>query len=171
MEWAAITLARLCQRVECGAGEETARARQVDHACFCRSRLQFVFCSRIADVHNLSMPIPSVASPGLCYCCMRVCVTSLLQLGDGTTTRRDSPPSADVLTGVTSIAAGGYSTCVLMASGGVRCWGDNGNGQVRMCQALSMQHGVPANAFHSYCCIQYLCFAEVMLSLAYSAAG
>jgi hypothetical protein len=55
-----------------------------------------------------------------------------------------------------------------MASGGVRCWGDNGNGQVRMCQALSMQHGVPTNAFHSHSSVTAL---SMFIFLAYSAAG
>jgi hypothetical protein len=47
------------------------------------------------------------------------------QLGDGTTTSRSTPPTADVLTGVKGISAGQGHTCALMASGGVRCWGDN----------------------------------------------
>jgi alpha-tubulin suppressor-like RCC1 family protein len=52
------------------------------------------------------------------------------QLGDGTTTSRLVPPNADVLTDVQSVSpendGGGLgSTCVLTASGGVRCWGDS----------------------------------------------
>lgn len=41
-----------------------------------------------------------------------------------------SPPYADVLTGVSSISAGNYHTCVLTVSTGVRCWGSNSNYQV-----------------------------------------
>ena len=53
------------------------------------------------------------------------------QLGDNTTTNLYSPPSSDALTGVAQIAAGIYHTCALMSrTGGVRCWGYNGHGQL-----------------------------------------
>lgn len=52
-------------------------------------------------------------------------------LGDGSTTSRAIP--ADVLgltSGVVAISAKGSSTCALMISGTVRCWGDNGYNQL-----------------------------------------
>ena len=53
------------------------------------------------------------------------------QLGDGTTTDRYNPPSSDVLTGVSQIAAGYLHTCAVMSgTHGVRCWGYNGYGQL-----------------------------------------
>lgn len=59
------------------------------------------------------------------------------QLGDGTTTTRGTPvdvlqePGAPTLTGVEAIAVGGHHSCAIVAgTGGVRCWGENKNGQL-----------------------------------------
>jgi len=53
------------------------------------------------------------------------------QLGDGTTTDRSTPVDVIGLTsGVVALDAGGGHTCALMASGGVKCWGDNYWGQL-----------------------------------------
>ena len=70
------------------------------------------------------------------------------ELGNNTTTQEDSPvevvcgtatscttvSSTSYLSGVTAIAAGGggnsYGTVCAVASGGVFCWGNNGNGQI-----------------------------------------
>jgi alpha-tubulin suppressor-like RCC1 family protein len=55
------------------------------------------------------------------------------QLGDGTTTNRNTPTLTSSLgtdrTAV-AIAAGSYHTCVILDDGSVSCWGSNDNGQL-----------------------------------------
>lgn len=53
------------------------------------------------------------------------------QLGDGTNSSRSLPVAVDGLSsGVTRIAAGGDHTCALAAGSVMKCWGENGRGQV-----------------------------------------
>lgn len=53
------------------------------------------------------------------------------QLGDGTTADRVAPVNvANLPNGVIAIAAGGQHTCALMLAGTVKCWGNNGEGQL-----------------------------------------
>jgi alpha-tubulin suppressor-like RCC1 family protein/subtilisin family serine protease len=57
------------------------------------------------------------------------------QLGDGTTTKRSYPTTVKAnptapLTGVRSVEVGQFSTCVVMNSGAVYCWGNNSNGEL-----------------------------------------
>ncbi len=53
------------------------------------------------------------------------------QLGNGTTTDRFVPTNVTGLTsGVKAVSAGDEFTCALTTGGGVKCWGDNDDGQL-----------------------------------------
>ena len=58
------------------------------------------------------------------------------QLGNNSTTESNVPVQVEgvggsgLLSGIASIAAGGYHTCALSATGRIDCWGQNSNGQL-----------------------------------------
>ena len=52
------------------------------------------------------------------------------QLGDGSTTKSNTPVPVFNLTNAVAIAAGKYHTCAVLSTGGAMCWGSDSNGQL-----------------------------------------
>lgn len=52
------------------------------------------------------------------------------QLGDGTTTQRNSPVAVPGPVSIAAVSAGDRHTCALATGGQVYCWGNNGDGQL-----------------------------------------
>jgi alpha-tubulin suppressor-like RCC1 family protein len=90
------------------------------------------------DVSGLSSGVQSIAAGGYHTCALMTgggvkCwgLNVFGQLGDGTTTDRYLPTDVQGLTsGVSSIGGGGYHSCAVTMAGGLKCWGNNSEGQL-----------------------------------------
>ena len=71
------------------------------------------------------------------------------QLGDGTTTQRNTPATVSELSGATAVAAGLYHTCALLGDGTVRCWGWNLFGQLGNGDPIYVTQPVVVRTFFS----------------------
>ena len=91
-----------------------------------------------ADVTGLTSGVASVYAGGNHACAVTTsggvkCWGSSFsgQLGDGSSALRPTPVDVTGLTsGVASVSAGGYHTCAVTESGGLKCWGSNGSGRL-----------------------------------------
>jgi alpha-tubulin suppressor-like RCC1 family protein len=96
-----------------------------------------------ADVQGLTSGVVSVATSHGLYGDGHTCAlttgggvkcwgdNSWGTVGDGTRTTRSTPTDVVGLTsGVTSVTFGDYHACALTTAGGVKCWGENGYGEL-----------------------------------------
>lgn len=90
------------------------------------------------DVPDLTSGVVAITAGSLHACALTTAgsvkcwgANNYGQLGDGTTTSHMWPKDVVGLTsGVVAIAAGATHTCALNAAGGIKCWGNNGYGQL-----------------------------------------
>ncbi len=101
------------------------------------------------DVTGLTGGVASVAAGGSHTCALTAIGgvkcwgdNRFGQMGGGELTERTTPVNVTGLTGPPLVAAGsGFHTCALTASGGVKCWGLNGDGQLG--DGTTTQHTTP----------------------------
>jgi alpha-tubulin suppressor-like RCC1 family protein/N-acetylmuramoyl-L-alanine amidase len=104
-----------------------------------------------ADVTGLTSGVTAVAAGGRHTCALTTAgglkcwgFNGERQLGDGTTTDRWTPVNVTGLTsGVAAVAAGAAHTCALTTTGGLKCWGSNGEGQLG--DGTTTSHGAPVD--------------------------
>ncbi len=90
------------------------------------------------DVVGLGSGVAAISIDDAHTCALMIsggvkCWGSNLQgeLGDGTTTDRSTPVGVVGLSGgVAAVGAGDFQSCALLAVGIVKCWGQNGNGEL-----------------------------------------
>ncbi|HMI83236.1 MAG TPA: hypothetical protein VK550_04030 [Polyangiaceae bacterium] len=126
-----------------------------------------VFSPPSSDIANLAGGVRGLAAGGG-HTCALLNVQSVRcwggnesgQLGDGLYANRLLPPTSDIVNlpgGVAAVSAGTLHSCVILKSGGVRCWGESSNGALGIGDNTSVDLTTPPTAD-----IQNLSIAEAI---------
>lgn len=108
------------------------------------------------DVAGLGSGVHAIAAGGNSSCALRTggvvhCWgrNTSGQLGDGSTTQRNTPVAVINLSGMAEISVGDNHACARSGAGGMQCWGENGRGQLGDGTTVDRVSPVPANGLTS----------------------
>lgn len=123
--------------IQFGVSGPVLAASQVDPGESSSSTAQTNFSRTTQSTGLLNSTVTSIDSRGAHNCLVVSGAAKcwgnnfFATLGDGTSTDRVTPVQVSGLTdNVVAVTAGGIHSCALLASGGVKCWGDNRDGQL-----------------------------------------